>query len=953
MSKTLHISNKSTITINLPDSFCVGSSILILDNLNFDQAVSGQWSAAEIDFNVLDPGPYSYVFQPDSQYCYEAFNFEFIVEDSYLPEFSLPEFLCETDLPIALPVIDNNGVQGSWSQSTFDIADFNEDSLLLSFTVEDQTINCFDLYEHVFYLENPEIPIFEIDSFICWNSSDFELPELSLNGISGSWNVPTLSSSLSMNDTIKLIFTPVPESCSENIGLEVILIDAFDIMPFSYNPTGCNSNDGLISIEGVTTDLEFSLDDGLNWQSETTFENLDAGIYDLLVRSSTQELCSMAFEIELLVPDIPVISSILISDISDCMNANGEVMLESNLENVEYSIDGSSTWSTSGVFSNLDAGMYTVTVRSADQLDCSSTFNFEILAPIPTMISNVDTENLSDCMSNDGIIHIEAFGESLIFSIDNGENWQTENTFTDLTSGTYNIIVSSSTQQNCIDTTQVVIGEPALLDVDSLVLTDPSSCMNTSGLIRIIADGENLIYSINNGIDWSTDNTFEDLSAGTYNVVVSNPIIPMCNFYTVVELILLDDQLDLPEYQLYNPTDCQSNDGGILFNEPNNLQVSIDLGISWDDPGVLSNLESGTYFILIREKDNPDCTTELEFEIIEVECECPELQIDFIVNDFYCDGGEGEIIIDAVSGFNESILSLSWNNGQSGNQTYISGNGLYILSVEYDQTCLFTDSIYVELQDPIFFGLEIFDSDCEESDNGSVEINSVEGGSAPYNYSLNPEAYQESNLFTDLSSGEYTAYVKDENGCVEYLTFNIENKEALLENLPDVEPIEQGESTYLNPLINLNSIDSFSWAPSEYVLNTGELIAEVQPDQTTEFQLTIYYGDCIEIRSIVVEVLQSEVFYFSNLISTSSLNNNTFFLQGKNSTGLSIQELIIYDRWGNQIFEKLNPEINKSQDGWDGYYNNQKVNPGVFIYSVKYQLNGQEHIKYGSLTVVN
>lgn len=49
--------------------------------------------------------------------------------------------------------------------------------------------------------------------------------------------------------------------------------------------------------------------------------------------------------------------------------------------------------------------------------------------------------------------------------------------------------------------------------------------------------------------------------------------------------------------------------------------------------------------------------------------------------------------------------------------------------------------------------------------NGALEVNTVQGGQAPYQFSLSGLLSQQSPLFTNLSSGNYSLIVDDNNGC--------------------------------------------------------------------------------------------------------------------------------------------------------------------------------------------
>jgi len=55
----------------------------------------------------------------------------------------------------------------------------------------------------------------------------------------------------------------------------------------------------------------------------------------------------------------------------------------------------------------------------------------------------------------------------------------------------------------------------------------------------------------------------------------------------------------------------------------------------------------------------------------------------------------------------------------------------------------------------------------------------------------------------------------------------------------------------------------------------------------------------------------------------------------------------IFDRFGGRIFSTANPN-----EKWDGRFNNQELNPGVFLYRVRYLCGEEEQIETGSLTLL-
>jgi gliding motility-associated-like protein len=61
----------------------------------------------------------------------------------------------------------------------------------------------------------------------------------------------------------------------------------------------------------------------------------------------------------------------------------------------------------------------------------------------------------------------------------------------------------------------------------------------------------------------------------------------------------------------------------------------------------------------------------------------------------------------------------------------------------------------------------------------------------------------------------------------------------------------------------------------------------------------------------------------------------------------------IFDRAGELMFEKTDMLFNETQSGWDGEFNGEIVQPGVYVFAINYTLgNGQSRTKSGSITVV-
>jgi gliding motility-associated-like protein len=73
--------------------------------------------------------------------------------------------------------------------------------------------------------------------------------------------------------------------------------------------------------------------------------------------------------------------------------------------------------------------------------------------------------------------------------------------------------------------------------------------------------------------------------------------------------------------------------------------------------------------------------------------------------------------------------------------------------------------------------------------------------------------------------------------------------------------------------------------------------------------------------------------------------NDILFVRGE---GVSKLLFIIYDRWGEKVFESKS-----MSEGWDGTYRGAKLDPGVFFYYVKATFkNNTASVLEGNVTLI-
>lgn len=241
--------------------------------------------------------------------------------------------------------------------------------------------------------------------------------------------------------------------------------------------------------------------------------------------------------------------------------------------------------------------------------------------------------------------------------------------------------------------------------------------------------------------------------------------------------------------------------------------------------------------------------------------------------------------------------------------------------------------------------------DCNNS-SGSVSITNITGV-APFFWvqegDSNIEITEFPYLINDLTGDGELNFV-DADGCEAQVIYSFTEFVApsLTYTINENQINISGISTE-----NINSIE---WTPTDGLSCNDCLNPTFNVDEDTDYQVTINYGiDCnteITIPVMAEPTILIPVYNIPNVFSPNGDgNNDIFFILPGNGASDQIASMTIFDRWGNQLYRKEN-YTTAINEGWDGTFNGQELNPGVYVYIIEV-LEG-ESIKpfYGDITIV-
>jgi hypothetical protein len=527
------------------------------------------------------------------------------------------------------------------------------------------------------------------------------------------------------------------------------------------------SSTGVLTavVSGGTPAYQYSLD-GISYQTTNIFNNLPADTFLLRVKDVNNCQLSTA----LIITQPSQITATVNTTNATCTTSNGSIMAMAtggSGSGYQYSMDGS-TFSSTGLFTNLAAGTYFIVLRDANL--CQNMVSGVITSAGGPTIGNLSAQNVSCFGGQDGAISIQNVtgGTGALQYSKNGVNFQANPAFTGLSAGIFIMYVKDA--NGCLDTMAHTILQPNAFVVQTNVTN--ILCHGTAaGAVQVLASGGAgfFAYSLNNGLNYQSGASFPNLYAGAYTVLIKDA----ANCVAAHSFELTEPTAIQVHTSALNVNCYGDNNGAINITASGGVAPYL-YSLNALPFGTANNFDSlpGDLIYEVHVRDSNNCLVTAYRFINE-----PSLiQVAYVLTPVSCYGGNNGALALNVSGGVGPYTYLWSDQSEAAQIGNLSAGPVSVQVTDLNGCNGQMDFTITAPASPLVVNATITNATSLTALDGSLDLTTT-GGTAPYTYMWSTSS-TESDL-SDIGVGVYLITITDNNGCSLATTFQINSTAGL------------------------------------------------------------------------------------------------------------------------------------------------------------------------------
>ena len=641
--------------------------------------------------------------------------------------------------------------------------------------------------------------------------------------------------------------------CTGTDSIQIIDIPFQTLSVAQVTNEQCGMGNGSVNIIITQGALPFTFDIGNGSQTSSTFENLNAGGYNITLTDVNG--CESVVQATVGNTPSPIMFvSSLTNENCDQADGSFSVFAIGGAEPFTYDIGNGAV--NSSTFSNLSSGVYSVT--ATDAVGCTVTAE-AVISDVSAPEGFVDNLVAATCNQNNGSFTVVAFGGTPFYTFDIGNGATSNNTFTNLAAGNYEVTITDIPGCTAVVPVSIIGSDSPTFEVVNIA---PENCGQVDGAFEINASGGTAPYLYNIGSGASSISTYFNLNSADYNIIITD-----ANGCSSSQVFFLPENSIETEIGTIINAECGATNGSISISATGGTApYSFDFGGGANNNGLFENLAGGTYNITIT--DAVGCSA---IEMVAVmSTPAPTISIANVVN-ATCGSSDGSFEVSASDG----TAPYTYDIGFGATTSPIFNNintGTYEVVVTDDSGCTATETLTItNTNAPSISIINVVNETCSFG-NGSFEI-SVTDGIAPFTYDIGFGSIA-SPIFNNINAGTYEVVVTDNVGCTATETVNVTNTPAPSASIENVvnETCGQGNGSF-------EVVATGGTAPYTYDTGSGIMSSPFYNNiNTGTYEVTITDNNgCIATETVTITNGAAPTISIENIVNETCGQSNGSF----------------------------------------------------------------------------
>jgi len=456
---------------------------------------------------------------------------------------------------------------------------------------------------------------------------------------------------------------------------------------------------------------------------------------------------------------------------------------------------------------------------------------------------------------------------------------------------------------------------------------------------------------------WSASSTFTNRAAGTYTLWIRDAA--GCVIRRIIQLI------DPPplSIRVVDSSDvvCGASGGFVTFEgqggTPPYEYSLLPTYPAWQSNNTFTGLAAGTYTLRVRDANG--CIATRSFTVRAA----PPLTLQLVgTTPILCAGGVGGFTVQASGGTAPYTYTLvgSGITNTTGTFTGLSA-GTYIVQVRDASNPSNCGEIQVTLSQPDSLKLQssiIKPVTCQGGSDGEIQV-TLTGGTPPYTYTwqtLSGTPLPASGpTLSNLPEGTYLLTATDNNGCrLDSLSFEVTYQHyvvidsisyTLIKDCPEKEYTFSAHVRGDGPFVY-----RWTWEDGSTEVGSATMSRAYSPllhgDVTIRLQVE-GAGPCYADTSLTFSSKACAGLIIPTAFTPNGDGINDIW--NVQALGFSRYTLIVYDRWGKEVFNN-GGDMTKQ---WNGTLNGQQLPDGVYTFVFEgTRISGEKVVRSGTVTIV-